>query len=456
MTNLINKNLEQVAEDLNLKVVDNEKLIDYLKIDILLSVYRRNPKNEYEQSINNKIARTYEDWTGRKFESFLSDSISPTCLFGPPGHGKTTVMLSAAKMVADSLGMNFVKNPKYDFVPTHQDFFLCENRYDINLSNEWGGGVLLFENLDGLHLKNLYLEEENAAITAHLDRLFQGENIANNNGIYVGATENLYKKDIENENFPLRLTTNRLVKYFVIDKLEDFIDRTKSMREKFPTLDIFISFLKDQPQEFNPIPEQYDRYYYTIGFASPRNWTSVFKRIYMSLSNQSDFSFVLQKDLNTFLGGKLAKKFISYIENKVADDIINNQIFDESLIKSLNYNRDFHHLLVNKAVDYVCKNKNQDFVEATERLANALCKLDSYSYNNYLKDGIKEFGEILANRVPKYAQSKNEEDGSKVLDVKWKVEIAKICGRVADNPPPFSEKLMKLLAREDNLKNKIK
>ena len=453
MASLKNKTFDQIAASLKLKVLDTEKLADYLKIDILISVYRRNPKNEYEQEINKKVAKAYEDWTGRKFESFLADSITPTRLVGPPGHGKTTVMRVAAKMVADSLGMNFIQDPSTDFVPSYKDFILSTKKYDLNLFNISGFKFLLLENL-----VNLSAKDKNTAIDTIV-------NLKNDDSVYVGITDNIY--NYKNKDSFFKIINNKLVIYFTIDRLENFVNRIMNCYADSLADVAVISFLRRQPQSFAAVPEtDKETKIINYGFACPRNWEAFINEARKTLHKNGGrgigevaaYEEIRDKGLS-ILGPEVGEKFAAYFHSMMqgADPLAYNTVTEGKLNKERiqqlygkgtsaeqqQFGYQFASALVDYAVNYIRESKDQDIVEGTKRFARGLYALQDgeFAYGlNYFKDR-------LAAQVPKYAKPEEGRPRTKVLDSKWKVEIAKIFGDIANeqNNAPV----------ENNLSNKI-
>lgn len=61
--------------------------------------------------LNQKIERAYTDWTGKPWNKNMKSKMTYFMLIGPPGHGKTTVLRQAAKMVSENLELVYRENP---------------------------------------------------------------------------------------------------------------------------------------------------------------------------------------------------------------------------------------------------------------------------------------------------------------------------------------------------------
>lgn len=87
-------------------------------------------------------ARIEHAWRAETRTPFLAVRHVPsTALFGPPGHGKTTICRLAGERIAAHLGLTFVKNPPKDFAVTRQHFLLITQEMSGTVSNIEFAGI---------------------------------------------------------------------------------------------------------------------------------------------------------------------------------------------------------------------------------------------------------------------------------------------------------------------------
>ena len=89
------------------KVKDTERLLQEIALDIVRNSHTRGDDPE----IDERVSQAYQKLTGRRFRAFVIPSeghVTPTALFGPPGHGKSSIFRAAAKMAAEAMGMRFI------------------------------------------------------------------------------------------------------------------------------------------------------------------------------------------------------------------------------------------------------------------------------------------------------------------------------------------------------------
>ena len=131
MSNVLN-NTANLASVSSLPLFDTKKVVEYLKHDILVSLYRFNPNEpehmaEFQLKLNEKIAATYKKWFGTKFKpKFYEKNGRPTpmFLFGEPGVGKTASYLAAAGAVAEDLELRLITKVTDNYVPKYDDLIV--------------------------------------------------------------------------------------------------------------------------------------------------------------------------------------------------------------------------------------------------------------------------------------------------------------------------------------------
>jgi len=179
------QSIDELAKSVNLPNKTTKKVIDMLKHDIILSLYRKNPDEamqlfqsshpnpfdekiesaltegsgvsekeieelrkekklfqtgleslpefvsaketqKFNNEINKKIADLWKDHYGKEFDPKIQSKNKRLSLFlmGPPGQGKTAAFIVAAKEVCADLGLHFVEHVSDDYVPSRKDFVM--------------------------------------------------------------------------------------------------------------------------------------------------------------------------------------------------------------------------------------------------------------------------------------------------------------------------------------------
>ncbi|MBE8233459.1 MAG: hypothetical protein HAW67_06945 [Endozoicomonadaceae bacterium] len=123
--------------ELNIPQKDTHWLIEHLKKDLLISIHKSEPIDQFEIDLNAKIKSAYLS----EFKVPIFDrDVTPTHIMGAPGEGKTTSFKIAAKWVADTLDLNLVLNPSDSYEVKDDDFifFICELSGETSLSSIQG------------------------------------------------------------------------------------------------------------------------------------------------------------------------------------------------------------------------------------------------------------------------------------------------------------------------------
>ncbi len=126
-----NKNLEEISElakAVGLPNKTTKEVFEYLKHDVLLSLYR-DPEiycdkesdlyAERHVNLNQKIEEVYKARYGRRFNYKIHSKNKrlPLFLFGIPGQGKTAVYHAAGRETAAELGLKFIPHVTDDYIP---------------------------------------------------------------------------------------------------------------------------------------------------------------------------------------------------------------------------------------------------------------------------------------------------------------------------------------------------
>lgn len=252
------ENQLNIASTVSLPEFNTKKVVEYLKHDMLLAMYRKNPNKpehmaEFQIELNQKIAATYQKWYGKKFNPKVHEKNGrqPMFLYGQPGVGKTASYLAAGKIVADALDLNFVKTVTDDYVPEMKDFVMVvqetagENsaltfggvpkaeevtingitetvlkkatNYRFNVFKHCAGGALLFD--DAANAASVI---QNVLLPVAQFNSFQGLAIPN---ACIGFTGNLGALDNTYTTDQSAALLTRVFSVVVTDTPENFIER---------------------------------------------------------------------------------------------------------------------------------------------------------------------------------------------------------------------------------------
>lgn len=166
--------LSAISAKLGLPMMDTDRLMNSVVPDILRSIYRYPlrksengkmvdlPLTKEEKEINKDVERAYKDITGQPFPTFRG-MVRPRALFGPPGHGKTSSLEAASRIVADALGWRYVSAEDLEFVPLEE----IDHKTFVFMSYETAG-VTSAQDLMGLPSA----EQIEGETKRYLDRLF--------------------------------------------------------------------------------------------------------------------------------------------------------------------------------------------------------------------------------------------------------------------------------------------
>lgn len=272
-------------------------------------------------------------------------------LFGPPGHGKTSLLREACKMFAKEMGLRFVNNPKPndsigkdDFVywsvelggeastvaikglpgyakdgdhmeskPPHQYAKLNQARY----------GLLVFDDLGNATppvasaLHGLLLEKTSGIGGIHLDK-----------HVAIAATANLgYQADNTHAVGMSSAILGRLTPTYVRDTPMSFV--TRAAQQYGGTVGRYLeTFFKHHasPEAFGWLPKGQKGAVRTRG-TSPRNWDQAISRIYPILSKvlENPVDMRARKLLDSLLSTmhesihpEAAKQFLAYVERSLS------------------------------------------------------------------------------------------------------------------------------------------
>lgn len=476
------KTNEEIAKSLGLHEMRTVDVIELLKFDILTAAYRKNPKNDFEKKLNEKIKQTYEKWSdGSEFEYDPSHKNLSMFLMGPPGQGKTTTFKVAAKKVSDALGLNFVINPADDYVPSQKDFLFVslecsgENStitfgglpmkveqeiptengsekitYMTKVPNKRmamlssvGAGLFLLDDFS-----NAAPNVQNAALSITDEKRFQGLNFEH---CYIGLTGNLGALDGTHTTKIGAALRGRCITFFTRDTPDEFAARAY---EKFKD-DIgdaqVVPFLMRNIDCFAVIPDNKT----SGGYPSPRTWDHFIGECREFIKRGGGRGFGEKRMLEqiksyatTILGPEVGQKFSAYYYSLVqgADPLARQAILDGKLRKEefeakygagnaagksqpqQDFGYQFAVACSDYAVQLIKKEKNNKLDEAITRFGKAVLKLNPAEFAY----AIDHLSAKLAATVDKYAEESTKNKTYKSLTSDTKLAICQIIQKLED------------------------
>lgn len=365
--------IEELANSLDLPIVDTEEVIAMLEHDILIDLYRKNPDSAYyseedrafNHQINKNIKAAYEKKYGVPFtEDLLRNHSAPFCLNGAPGQGKTTAYVVAAQNVCKELGLNFIRDVEESYVPSRKDFLFVvqdsagktstleyalpravtvteknaqgqdEENYYLKSALNWrfmclnkaAGGVLLFDDA-----ANASINVQNSFLQVAINKTFGGMKL---HAAHIGFTGNLGAADGTYTNSLGSAFRNRVVMLFVRDTVDNFVKRAYAKyNTSIGDLGI-INYLTRNTDDLSSLPKQGS----SVGFNSPRSWDDFISKFINTVirhGGRGRGEEASMKELrvlaNSFLGPVVGKKVVSYYNSLMlgADPIAKEAIYDK-------------------------------------------------------------------------------------------------------------------------------
>lgn len=476
------KSIEEVAKAMGLHEMDTHELVELIKNDILMSLYRsgmeHGKKKELtadEKELNKNIEKTYKDWTGSDFEYDPSHKNLSMFLMGPPGQGKTTTFKEAAKEVCNALGLTLVINPGDDYQASKKDFVFvsleCSGENSaitfgglpskveekgadgqpivymtkvpnkrMALLSQVAGGVLLLDDFS-----NAAPNVQNVALSLTDEKRFQGLNLEHT---YVGLTGNLGAVDGTHTTKNSTALSSRCILVFTRDNVKNFAARTQ---QRFKNDDIgdagILAFLHRNPECFAEMPDAKKN----GGFPCSRTWDHFMgearsfirrnggrgKGEKQALENIKAYASII---LGNEVGQKLSAYYYSLVQG--ADPIAQQAIIYGKVDKAQidqKYGggksapqQDFGFQLAVACADYTVQkirnDKDQKLDEAIKRFGQVVLMLNAPEFA-YAIDYLKA---KLAVQVSKYCSNTNSKDLIKKLTIEAKTEISQILSKLED------------------------
>lgn len=443
-----NKNLEEIAElakAVGLPSKTTKEVYEYIKHDVLLSLYRDPESDTYEDrhaELNQKVCEVYKARYGRKFNPKIHSKNKrlPLFLFGIPGQGKTAVYHAAGRETAAELGLKFIPHVTDDYIPQPNHLIMVvqecagENsaitfgglprvedgvlkkalNYRFTVFKDTAGGILLFD--DAANAPSVI---QNVLLPVAQNGTFQGLSIPN---ACVGFTGNLGSLDGTYVTEASTALLTRVVSMYVTDTLKDFLYRGYAYyNDELGDLGYF-NFLERDPNSFASLPEQGKK----SGFPCSRSHDNFiqFARSIVERNggrenlgaSLSELHSLANSTLGSEVGERLIAYYTSYVEG--ADPLAREFVRDGkpnitklkekyeggSSVKALSFGHQFASACADYAIVMLSEGekvdyKSEKFKEIIERFGFAILHLNNTEFGY----GIEHFKSKLAVYVPDYS-----------------------------------------------------
>ncbi len=493
----VKKSFEEIAKSMGLTEMSTTRVIDLVKHDILMSMYRKEPKNSFEKQLNAKISALYKEWYDNEFIFDSHHKILSMFLMGPPGQGKTTTFKVAAKEVSDALGLKFVMNPDDSYKATQSDFLFVslecsgenstitfgglpskvtekgpDGETDITymtkvpnkrmaLLSSVAGGLLLLDDFS-----NAAPNVQNVALSITDEKRFQGLSLDHT---YVGLTGNLGALDGTHTTKLSAALRGRCVTFFTKDELKNFEARTHA---KYKDDDIgdaqILAFLQRNPECFAEMPETKK----DGGYPSPRTWDHFISEVRsfvqrgggrgkgekVALENIKTYASII---LGPEVGQKLQAYFHSLVQGadplahkaiivgKIDKDEINGKYGGGKSAPQQDFGYQFAVACADYTVQLIRNDKTNKLDEPIKRFAKAVLMLNPAEFA-YAIDYLKA---KLAIQVDKYCSNKDSKDLRKTLSSEVKMDISKLIATCEDFDNDKRTTLIDAISDFDKLDN---
>lgn len=493
------QSIDELSKSVNLPNKSTKKVIEYLKHDILLSLYRKNPevpadKAEFNQELNKKICAVYKERYGKEFDPNVHAKNKQLALFlmGPPGQGKTSSYIAAAKEVCTDLGLNFVDHVADDYTPAQNDFVMVvqecagENsaitfggipkaeeiidpsgkkisvlkkaiNYRFTVFDYCAGGVLLFDDA-----ANAAQVIQNVLLPVAQFGSFQGMKI---NNACVGFTGNLGSLDGTYTTELSSALRTRVIPMFVTDTVKDFANRAyEHYNDSLGDMGL-INFLFRNEKDFSVLPDPSEK----SGFACPRSWDNLIQSVRSVVErnggrgkgesesleeiHQLAYSIVgpeigqkLAGYYNSMIRGAdpLARQFV--IDNKPDLDMLKKKYSNGASPEDISFGYQFATAAGDYAVNFISESDNPDksLEEGIKRFGQAVLQLNDSEFSFSL--------EHLKNKLSAYVTdfSQPSKDGRELTGT-IRSRIAHAINDLPDCGPGKRDILIKVITDYDKM-----
>jgi hypothetical protein len=256
--------------------VSPKEAFKVMLIDCLAKLHSCGREPEWDK----RVEQAWQEETGTSF--LLLTTVPSVALWGPPGHGKSTICSLVGQTVAEHLGLQLVLNPSSDFVVTGKHFLVTTQQMSGSVSNVDFAGIPAkatgrrpngntYECMEKLLERRIVqLRDAGAGILLLDDFANASESVQNNllsiveegrfQGLDLGPrvmpilTANLGAVDGTHTGRPSTATMTRVRNLFVYEDVDEFALRTELAFRDLPYRDLGISeFLKRNPMYYDTL-----------------------------------------------------------------------------------------------------------------------------------------------------------------------------------------------------------
>lgn len=330
----------------------------------------RRPLKDFEVVVNSRIIEAFKKRYGADFDptaKYVKENTNAIAIFGPPGHGKTTIFKEASKEFASLIDLKFIDNlntqnylngevvlDNYTFLFISQELSGEVSKVSLGLPFKTTGSIKTRQGEDGVVedkavnvMQNLMplrmLMAQHCAGSALLFDDYSNASPSVQNILLSVVEEGRYQ-DMDYSNSMICLTGNmgaidktntspissanynRAEYYITSDTSEEFIKRTLARTgDKAGDLGL-IGFMKSQTDALWEMPK-------AGSFRSPRSWDkalNAMRKIYHSNNFKLDDKMFLeiQQTLPALIGRDGSQDYLSYLNALIqgADPIAREQI----------------------------------------------------------------------------------------------------------------------------------
>lgn len=494
------QSIEELAKSVNLPNKRTKQVVEYLKHDILVSLYRKNPEYpedmaEFNLEMNKKISDVYKQRYGKEFDPKVHAKNKNLSLFlmGPPGQGKTASYTAAAKEVCADLGLRFVEHVTDNYIPNKKDFIMVvqecagENsaitfggvpkaeeveingqkvavlkkalNYRFTLFERCAGGVLLFDDA-----ANAAQVIQNVLLPVAQNHTFQGLKIAN---ACIGFTGNLGALDGTYTTELSSALRTRVIPMFVTDTVKDFAARAyEYYNDSLGDMGI-INFLFRNERDFAVLPDPSEK----SGFACSRSWDNLIQSVRSVVERnggrgrgESDSLEEIHQLAYSIVGPEIGTKLVAYFNSMIrgADPLARQFVIDNkpdlnrlkekysngASPEDISFGYQFATACGDYAVNLIAESDNPDkkLEEAMKRFGTAVLQLNDSEFAFSL--------EHLKNKLASYITdfSQPTKDGRE-LKGEIRTRIAHAVNDLPDCGQGKREILIKVITDFDKMQN---
>ena len=547
------QSIEELSKSVNLPNVSTKKVIEDIKYKILLALYRKNVNEPLEQAqaitsklsqevkiltelskketisndtkvknaekiammeeevvrinqfaqdkvefniqMNQKIAEVYTEKYGT-YNPKVHDKNKnlPKFLMGPPGQGKTTAFIAAAKEVCADLGLRFVDHVSDDYEPKQNDFVFVSQEcagensaitfggvpkaeevtdavgrkisvlkkainYRFTVFDMCAGGVLLFD--DAANAPQVI---QNVLLPVAQFGTFQGMKISN---ALIGFTGNLGSLDGTYTTDLSSALRTRVIPEFVTDNVKDFANRAyEYYNDSLGDMGI-INFLLRNEKDFSVLPDPSEK----SGFACPRSWDNLIQEVRSVVEknggrgigeseslekiHQLAYSMVgpeigqkLAGYYNSMIRGAdpLAREFV--LQNNPNMELLKKKYSNGASPEDISFGYQFATACGDYAVNFISENANPDkaLEEGVKRFGTAVLQLNDSEFSFAL--------EHLKNKLSAYITdfSQPTKDGRELTGT-VRSRIAHAINDLPDCGPGKRDILIKVITDYDKMQS---